>query len=124
MKDWLKKNKEIFSNWKFKAGVAAFLLIMIVGIIAGPRFYGYAMAVIIFSLFYYFSRQAETERILSPKDIEQMQFDLNTLEEEAMFIREHIQENTSDLEAKLLLREIEAEIEQLKNAFPKTQEKK
>lgn len=119
MKNWLKEYANFFKGWQFKVGIGVFVALLIAGIFIGFQIYGYIMAVAVFVLFYYFSLQAQAERIVSPKEIQQMEEDLRNLIEEASFIQQHIEENPSDLEAKLLLRELEKEIQVLEDALPK-----
>ena len=119
MKNWFNEHKDFFKSWKFKLGLSIFLILVVAGIIFGMQIYGYMMAAGVFLLFYYFTLQAQAEHVLSPKEMQQMEEDLAQLIEDAEFIREHIAENPSDLEAKLMLRELEQEIENLENAIPK-----
>lgn len=119
MKNWLKEHAAFFKSWKFKLGVFIFFMLVIAGLFWGIQFYGYVLAVCVFILFYYFTLQAQSEHVISPKEIQQMEEDVNKLKEEADFIRQHIAENPSDLEAKLLLRELEKEIQNIEETLPK-----
>lgn len=119
MKNWLKEHADFFKSWPFKIGVGVLVALLIAGIFLGVQIYGYIMAVAVFALFYYFSLQAQAEQIVSPKEMAQMEEDLKQLSEEAAFIQQHIDENPGDLEAKLLLRELEKEIQTIGDTLPK-----
>lgn len=123
MKKWLIDNKALFQSNKFKLGALIAFIILVIGIIVGPKFFGYVMTVAVFTAFYFFSKQAEQEKILSPADLKNIKADIQAVEEEMAFIREHLEENPSDLDAKLLLRDLEQELEVIQSILPKNTEK-
>lgn len=124
MRDWLANYKGLFDSWKFKVIVVATIIVLLIGIFVGIEFYGYAAATLVFVIFYFFAKQAESEKILSPDEKSQMEQDLNKLVEEADLIKTHIEDNKGDLEAKLLLHSVEKEISVIKVTLLDEQEKK
>jgi len=113
MKKWIEENKEIFQSFKFKLVSAVFLLILIAGFFVGPELYGYVTVILVFYMLHFFSKQAQKENIISPKQKEEALLKLQELEEEATLIREHVEMNGNDLEAKLMLRQLEKEIDEI-----------
>ena len=112
MKEWFEKNKEFFKSKPFIIGAIVFIFMLIITITLG---FGYIFVLLAFAGLYILSKQSSSERIISPKYKEEMYLRLRDMEEEADLIRQHVEENPQDLEAKLMLRELEKQIEELKN---------
>jgi len=70
--------------------------------------------IIILVLMYLFVTKVSYETIISPKEFEEQKSYLRDLEERAEMIREHLLDFNGDLQAKFELRELEKEMESVK----------
>jgi hypothetical protein len=124
MEEMLNNMKFFVFSWKFKTLVLIIVLIAIAGIYFGKELYGYIIASFLFWLIYFFSKQAESEHIISPKEKNEMIEDYSELKKEADLVRDHINETKEDLEAKLYLHSLEKEMEVIKRTLDQLEEKK
>lgn len=70
--------------------------------------------IIILVLMYLFVTKVSYETIISPKEFEEQKSYLRDLEERAEMIREHLLDFNGDLQAKFELRELEKEMESVR----------
>lgn len=117
MKQWFEKNKFFLKSWKFKLIILTIVIFLVVGLIFGFEVLGYFISIFIFLGFYLLAKQAESERIISPKEVEGILIEIEELEKEKNIIEEHLTKH-DELESKLMLKRINDEIESLKNMIP------
>lgn len=115
------KNLDIKEKIKNYQSIIFILFVIIVGFLAMFESIAYIGPVIFIVLFYVLSIIGQVEHINRKKEEERKEkekelFDkILELEEVIKTIQEHINENNGDLQAKLLLKEKQKELENLKN---------
>lgn len=117
MMDWLKQRVPDFRSWKVRVIIATIILVGLASVFISSNIAGYAVAIGIFYGLYRLSKQAQRERPISPKEKLEAVNMINELEEEALFIEEHLAEHANDLEAKLMVRGIREQIEEIKKEY-------
>jgi flagellar biosynthesis component FlhA len=94
-------------------------VILILALISTFIGIGYAGIIVVFGLLYWVANQSSKEKLESPKAKEvrmnELRAEIEHLQADYDLIKEHVEQNPSDLEAKFMLRDLERKLEEKKN---------
>ncbi|QST03011.1 hypothetical protein IMZ31_20915 (plasmid) [Pontibacillus sp. ALD_SL1] len=110
VKEWVRSNQEKIHTLPVYIGIVVFVGLFLMGFFIG---FGYFAAAVLFLGFYLFALQSANERIVSPKELKEIEEALNDLYEKRSIFEEHLREFPEDLNAKLELNELQKEIKSL-----------